>query len=311
MKIESLLRATVRRFRSNMSVNIDYANEYLTRTRHSQLGLLTFFIVDDLFEALNLDATRAVFGAESGYKLNDIHDAETIKEFFMLAENVKLLDTVAEKTIAWYRPRANGLQKTEDFVWNVWSDMQAAEYIRKIKQIFEGFPGRETIPLGLPIKRHKFDPNKTGSVIVVQDRMVRKSNLSYSNNRSRSRQRLRADQDGKRNKSSSSMVVSESCSKGRCHHFPRQSVSTSARINPQSMGEFINCRVAFNLILHFRSRSKLLLHATDPIHTKSSVCSGSLIYPFNSCKRLNKNYSVTNYRGREILFFFNVNRQHP
>lgn len=240
MKIESLLRAAVRRFRSNMSVNIDYANEYLTRTRDSQLGLLTFFIVDDLLEALNLNATRAVFGAECGYKLNDIHDAETIKELFMLAENVKLLDTVAEKTIAWYRPRAKALEKTEAFVWNVWSDMQAASFIRKIKQIYEGFPGRETIPVSPPIHRHQFDPNKTGSVVVVQDRLERKCNLIPRKNRCRSRQNHRRKQEEKRNKSCSSMVVSESCSQNRCHHFPRQSVTSSARINPhpKAMSEF-------------------------------------------------------------------------
>ena len=219
MKIESLFRATLRRFRANKSVNIEFANEYLARMQKSITGILTLFLVDDLLEALNLDATRAVFGAESGFKTDDVNDSETIRAMFLLAENVKLLDTVLDKTLHWYLRHARTLPMSQGTTWDVWRHLNAAEYIQRYKQMYEGFPGQVRSPyrntlLQLPPGLNS-DPDRAASVIVLEDQEEKKSRSRHRSKRRRSHHR---SHERRRNKSQSNVVVAESCSRNQFHH---------------------------------------------------------------------------------------------
>lgn len=172
-KIESLFRAAVHRFRTQMTVKIDYADELVTRTRESTVGLVTFFLVDDLLETLNMNATRATFEAESGFRLNKVHDRNAIATMFQMAENVKLLDTVLEVLVTWYMPRADTLRVSSADSWSVWQEMRVVDFIRQYKQMFEGFPGDETKRFyeetSLSEQLHVCDPNRTGVVLILDD----------------------------------------------------------------------------------------------------------------------------------------------
>lgn len=145
-RLEAIFQKTMGKFKSHKVINIDYANEYLTRLRESDLGTLAFFIVDDLLDTLNLDATRAIFSSESGFKLRKVKNADTIRLMFHLAENVKLLDTVAEKTLDWLKrfQRKQCDLNMEEHVWNIWDIMNLSEYIRMYKEIYECMPGDES-----------------------------------------------------------------------------------------------------------------------------------------------------------------------
>lgn len=145
-RVDYMFEQAVKGYKDNMTVYIDYANEYLTRTRESDLGTLAFFMVDDLLDTLNLDATRAIFTAESGFKLKKVKDADTIRLMYHLAENVKLLDTVAEKTLEWYmREQQQDLAcvQMDEHVWSLWETLNLSAYIRMYKEMFEGMPGDE------------------------------------------------------------------------------------------------------------------------------------------------------------------------
>lgn len=166
-RLEYLFQKTVRNFKNNKTVNIDYANEYLTRGRESDLGTLSFFIVDDLLDTLNLDATKKVFEAESGFQLKKIKNADTIHLMFQLAENVKLLDTVAEKVLDWYWNEAS--RAIEEHVWTIWDLMNLSEYIRMYKEMYESMPGDEARSFyettSLHALLHHCHPERTAHVI--------------------------------------------------------------------------------------------------------------------------------------------------
>lgn len=171
-RVESLFRDKVDHCRKEMTVNIDYANEYLTRGRESDLGTLAFFIVDDLLDTLNLDATKAIYEAESGFKLKRIKDADTIRLMFHLAENVKLLDTVVEKTISWFlkkQDRAFCNVDMEDIIWSIWDKMNLSEYIRMYKEMYECLPGDDSRQFyettSLHALLHHCNPDRTAQVI--------------------------------------------------------------------------------------------------------------------------------------------------
>lgn len=171
-KVNCLFHQAVAHYRQSMTVNIDYANEYLTRARESDLGTLAFFIVDDLLDTLNMDATRAIFEAESGFKLKKIKDADTIRLMYHLAENVKLLDTVAEKTLDWFRrfQEANMCNISMDStIWTIWDKMNLSEYIRMYKEMYESMPGDESRQFyestSLHALLHHCHPDRTAQVI--------------------------------------------------------------------------------------------------------------------------------------------------
>lgn len=172
-KVEYLFQQAVQQYRANMTVNIDYANEYLTRAREADLGTLAFFIVDDLLETLNLDATRVLFESESGFQLKRIKDADTIRLMYHLAENVKLLDTVAEKTMDWFRryqqTGAACSVNLEEDIWDVWDKLNLSEYIRMYKEMYESMPGDESRTFyestSLHTLLHECNPDRTAQVI--------------------------------------------------------------------------------------------------------------------------------------------------
>lgn len=171
-KLETRFQRAVRNYRTRRTVNIDYANEYLTRGRESDLGTLAFFMVDDLLDTLNLDATRTIFTNESGFKLKKIKNADTIRLMYHLAENVKLLDTVTEKTLDWFqRAQERGLChfNMDEHVWTIWDMMNLSEYIRMYKEIYECMPGDESRNFyestSLHTLLHHCNPDRTAQVI--------------------------------------------------------------------------------------------------------------------------------------------------
>lgn len=146
-RLQNKFQKAVKSFQKSRTVNIDYANEYLTRSRESDLGTLAFFIVDDLLDTLNLDATRVIFGNESSFSISKVKNADTIKLMYHLAEDVKLLDTVAEKTLNWFgRAQKGGMSEIamDEHVWNIWETMNLSEYIRMYKEMYECMPGEES-----------------------------------------------------------------------------------------------------------------------------------------------------------------------
>lgn len=171
-RVEQMHDQAISQFQQNMTVYIDYANEYLTRTRESDLGTLAFFIVDDLLDTLNLDATRAIFTAESGFKLKKVKDADTIRHMYHLAEHVKLLDTVAEKTLEWYvrqQQQCLGKVQMDEHVWSIWEMLNLSNYIRLYKEMYEGMPGDEARQhyenTSLHATLHHCHPERTAQVI--------------------------------------------------------------------------------------------------------------------------------------------------
>lgn len=171
-RVEATFRDHVDHYRKEMTVNIDYANEYLTRGRESDLGTLAFFIVDDLLDTLNLDATKTIFEAESGFKLKKIKDADTIRLMYHLAENVKLLDTVAEKTVSWFtrkQDRAMCNLDMDEIIWTIWDKLNLSEYIRMYKEMYECMPGDESRQFyettSLHSLLHHCNPDRTAQVI--------------------------------------------------------------------------------------------------------------------------------------------------
>lgn len=171
-RIECLFQEAFCSHRATKTVNIDYANEYFTRFQESELGMLALFMVDDLLESLNLDGTRAVFEAESGFKLKEIRDADTIKQMYRLAEDVKLFETVADKTATWYQKRAANIHQLLDMkivTWRLWSNLNLGEYMLMYKQMFEGFPGEDSRQFyhstSLRLLLHKCDPNRRAEVM--------------------------------------------------------------------------------------------------------------------------------------------------
>lgn len=171
-KIESLFAQAFCHYRRTKTVNIDYANEYLVRCMESEIGMLALFMVDDLLETLNLDATRAVFGAECGFKLNEVRDGDLIKQMYRMAEDVKLLDTVAEKMVCWYWNRASLIHQCIEMkmiTWKIWTKLNLGEYMLIYKQMFEGFPGDDSREYynstSLHLLLHKCDPDARASVM--------------------------------------------------------------------------------------------------------------------------------------------------
>lgn len=207
-RLDTLFRKAVRKYRESKTVNIDYANEYLTRGRESDLGTLSFFIVDDLLDTLNLDATRTVFTNESGFKLKKVKNADTIRLMYQLAENVKLLDTVAEKTLDWFQRQQDRIMcscgSMDEHVWTIWDMMNLSEYIRMYKEIYECMPGDESRTFyestSLHSILHHCNPDRTAQVIEYTVSNSEPKPICASNSGG-----------GACNKSNASRMISSSC----------------------------------------------------------------------------------------------------
>lgn len=142
-KVENLFNIAITGQKRRMAINIDYYNEYLLRSCDTNAGVLSFFVVDDLLESLNLRYTHRVFHAESGFDLSSVRNCELIRSMYRLGAHVYLFDTILEKLANWYKYKTvtdEAFQFTDEMLNNLWAEMGLSGFVRIYKELYEGIP---------------------------------------------------------------------------------------------------------------------------------------------------------------------------
>lgn len=163
-KIELLFQDTARDLHSKMIVKVPPVNEYLTRCQRSPLGTLSFFLVDNLLDTLDMNGTRAIFRSESGFKMTNGWDPATLTALTLMARDVRSSDAVILKLVAWYAARRTKhlLPVIEiEFSWKVWRAMSCSHFIHSFKKIYEGSTRHKAISMIECIKKQLHQINST------------------------------------------------------------------------------------------------------------------------------------------------------